>query len=61
MESTVPLDAHGNPISADVTDDNDDGYHVELDETARLTSRVSGDFDDIEVCPNAYTCIVAAS
>ncbi|ESK91006.1 nucleotide-sugar transporter [Moniliophthora roreri MCA 2997] len=45
LESTVPLDGHGNPISdEDETDplvapNGDHGYQVELDETTHLTLR----------------------
>ncbi|KAF7315256.1 TPT domain-containing protein [Mycena indigotica] len=41
LETVVPLDAHGNPISIDELDDG----HVELDETARLTRSSSDEFD----------------
>jgi len=48
MESTVPLDSHGNPITGD-EDLDDREYHVERSETERLTagSRGSGEMDDI--------------
>jgi hypothetical protein len=53
LESTVPLDAHGNPI---VIDDDlsggADSNQVELDETERLTSTrslVSDDFDGVRL------------
>jgi hypothetical protein len=41
MESTVPLDAHGNPVTTD--DDNDgevdrDGGYLELDQRTRRSS-----------------------
>ncbi|KAJ7782831.1 TPT-domain-containing protein [Mycena metata] len=46
LESAVPLDAHGNPISIDPTGSVDGraSSHVELDETVRLT-RGSDEFD----------------
>ncbi|KAF8893920.1 triose-phosphate transporter family-domain-containing protein [Infundibulicybe gibba] len=56
IESTVPLDAHGNPIVPD--GDDDDGRYeyqqVELDETTRLNSapRASGDFGEDELSPS---------
>lgn len=49
LESTIPLDAHGNPIITDGMTGTADGQHgqqVELDETSRLT-RVSDDFDGV--------------
>ncbi|KAJ7072553.1 TPT-domain-containing protein [Mycena amicta] len=44
LETTVPLDAHGNPISIEELGDGRTLGHVELDETARLT-RSSDEFD----------------
>ncbi|KAJ7647562.1 triose-phosphate transporter family-domain-containing protein [Roridomyces roridus] len=44
LDSTVPLDAHGNPISIDQDADGMTMSHVELDETMRLT-RGSDEFD----------------
>nr|GAT57766.1 predicted protein [Mycena chlorophos] len=44
LDTAVPLDAHGNPISIDELDDGHTLGHVELDETARLT-RSSDEFD----------------
>ncbi|KAG5638798.1 hypothetical protein H0H81_010027 [Sphagnurus paluster] len=51
IDSMVPLDGHGNPIPIDDSHsaggDGPNGYHVELDETIRLTSgsRASDDFE----------------
>jgi solute carrier family 35 protein C2 len=54
LETAVPLDAHGNPISIEhsVTGSADGrtSSHVELDETARLT-RGSDEFDGVRLAP----------
>ncbi|KAJ6593632.1 triose-phosphate transporter family-domain-containing protein [Mycena capillaripes] len=52
LETAVPLDAHGNPISIEHTGsvDGRTSSHVELDETARLT-RGSDEFDGVRLAP----------
>jgi hypothetical protein len=53
IESTVPLDAHGNPIEdANASDSTRAHAYHELAETSRLTrgSRVSHDLDEV-CCP----------
>jgi solute carrier family 35 protein C2 len=49
IESVVPLDSHGNPISNPGVGDEPRGYYVELEETVRLTSdpRASYDFGEV--------------
>lgn len=49
MQSAVPLDGHGNPIVTDDAADGELGYHVELDETARLTLDTRGSLELEEV------------
>ncbi|KAJ8521166.1 hypothetical protein ONZ45_g2083 [Pleurotus djamor] len=45
IESTVPLDAHGNPVAPE--DMEDAGYTTALRETETLTSQGSEDFEEI--------------
>ncbi|KAG7090946.1 hypothetical protein E1B28_010017 [Marasmius oreades] len=54
LESTVPLDGHGNPINLEMGDARgDQGYQVELDETARLTlGRLSDEESDHNASEN---------
>jgi solute carrier family 35 protein C2 len=53
MQSAIPLDSHGNLIATDDAypdaADGERGYHVELEETARLTlaTRDSVDFEEV--------------
>jgi hypothetical protein len=51
VDSTVPLDAHGNPIASEEdlgAAAGTQGYTVELDETVHLTSnRASEEFGDV--------------
>ncbi|TFK74541.1 TPT-domain-containing protein [Pluteus cervinus] len=48
IDSTVPLDAHGNPIVVDDEDDRRDlrSYGIELEETMRLTEQNQADYDE---------------
>lgn len=49
IESTIPLDAHGNPLADDTADVHQE-YQVELDETAHLASiRLSGEYSEVRV------------
>jgi solute carrier family 35 protein C2 len=50
LDSTVPLDAHGNPIIDEdemLTSIDDTGYGAQAEETIRLTSTRDGDLDNL--------------
>lgn len=52
IESTVPLDTHGNPVSPDDLDDPLEGsqrHTIELEETMRLTAAVGDDSDEVNL------------
>jgi len=66
IESTVSLDGHGNPIPTDDDllegNDRQNGYHIELDETLRLTvdSRTSDEVED-ETPSSSHPVLFSAS
>lgn len=47
MDTTVPLDAHGNPLLAGDGNSSIDGF-LELTETTRLTTRTSEDVEQVK-------------